>query len=404
MHALKSSKTLISPVVKSRGARFLDMVRQSNIKTSPNITNLHVPAGQVLLKGTGEAKSPCRKHKHYLPHQESKCDNKLNPKSSSPISSKRRIEDNTVNNSPTTSYSAKKKKKNIPVSPSSMKNLESINSNRCLKNENNRDVRENEEVILTFAENTKVIELESSDEENPQNTAITTSEELTLVQESQELFNTNHLLFKNKQELLDYISKNITVDELLESLNKSEDEPSKYLELVDKVVVGIDFTDLLDKYTPMQTDSINLTMEQNSNVTCIINKISKMMQINNNIKHKVLDILSEKHSSEFLEHALQENSTNSICDKMSMKSVVKYIIHKVNVGFNDDTELMVKKLNVSLIHQLVSNTVHKLNNDQEKLSNDKEIQELLALLFTNKPKIDVFDALHEFLRQIVKNN
>ena len=228
---------------------------------------------------------------------------------------------------------------------------------------------------------------------------------MTIVQETQELFNTNHLLFKNKQELLDYISKNITVDELLENLNKHEDEPKKLVELVDKVVGSIDFTDLLDKYIPTKnTESNKLTMEQNSAITCIINKVSKMMQTNNKIKHKVLDILSEKHSSEFLEHALQENSTNSICDKLSMKNVVKYIIHKVNVGGNDDTELMVKKLNVSLIYQLVNSTVKKLNNDQEKVCNDKEIQELLSLLFINKPKIDVFDALHEFLRQIVKNN
>ena len=283
--------------------------------------------------------------------------------------------------------------------------MESINSNRCLKNENNRDVRENEEVILHFTDSNKVIELESSDEENPQNTAITTSEEMKTVYESQELFTSNHLIFKDKQELLDYIGNNITIDELLVSLNKPEDEPTKYIELVDKVVDSIDFTELMEKYIPTKnTESNNLTMEQNSNIIAIINKISKMMQTNNTIKHKVLDILSEMHSSEFLEHALQENSTNSICDKLSMKSVVNYIIHKVNVGVNNDTELLVKKLNISLVHQLVNNTVHKLKNEKEILCNDKEIQELLTLLFTNKPKIEVFDALHEFLRQIVKDN
>ena len=276
---------------------------------------------------------------------------------------------------------------------------------RCLKYDNVEKL-EDEIVVVQLIETKEVFELESSDEENPQNTAITTTDDSLplpeLIQQNQE---SNQLLFKDKQELLDYVSKNITVDELLESLKKPEDEPTKCNELVDKVVGSIDFTEMVDKYIPTTNlESNKITMEQNCNITCIINKVSKMMHTNNNIKHKVLDILSEKHSSEFLEHALQENSTNSICDKLSMKNVVKYIIHKVNVGGNDDTELMVKKLNVSLIYQLVNSTVKKLNNDQEKVCNDKEIQELLSLLFINKPKIDVFDALHEFLRQIVKNN
>lgn len=103
MLALKPTKSLMSPVVKSRGARFLDMVRQSNLKTSPQITIPQSPATEVSLKGTGEPKTPSKKH--ILPHQESKCD-RFNPKSS-PTSSKRKIPSDTVNNSPSMSQSAK---------------------------------------------------------------------------------------------------------------------------------------------------------------------------------------------------------------------------------------------------------------------------------------------------------
>ena len=269
---------------------------------------------------------------------------------------------------------------------------------RCLKYDNFEKL-EDEVVIEEVIINKPVFELESSDEENPQNTAITTTNDSLFISA---LIPENQLIFNDKQELLDYIGKNVTVDELLVSLNKTEEEPTKYIELVDKVVGSIDFTDLMDKYIPKtNSESNKLTMEQNSNITAIINKVSKLMQSNNTIKHKVLDILSEKHSSEFLEHALQENSTNRICDKLGIKSVVNYIIHKVNVGCNDDTDSSVDKLNVSLIHHLINNTVQ---NDKEILSNDKETRELLTILFKNKPKIDIFDTIHEFLRYILHSN
>lgn len=103
MHALKVTKILISPVVKSRGARFLDMVRQSNV---PKIENLQTPAWDSSLKVTGEPKTPINKHKLNLPHEESKSQNKFNPKSS-PTSSKRKVQGDTLNNSPSTSNSAK---------------------------------------------------------------------------------------------------------------------------------------------------------------------------------------------------------------------------------------------------------------------------------------------------------
>ena len=101
LHSLKSTKTLISPVVKSRGARFLDMVRQSNLKTSPIITNSQIPASDVALKKTVEPQTPNKKNKTNF---DFKSGNKFNPKSS-PISSKRKVQED--NNSPCLSNSAK---------------------------------------------------------------------------------------------------------------------------------------------------------------------------------------------------------------------------------------------------------------------------------------------------------
>lgn len=103
LHALKSTKTMISPVVKSRGARFLDMVRQSNLKTSPIVTNTPITVTEISLNGIGEPKTPIEKNKSNL---ESISENKFNPKSS-PVSSKRRVKDDNSNSSPLMSNSTK---------------------------------------------------------------------------------------------------------------------------------------------------------------------------------------------------------------------------------------------------------------------------------------------------------
>ncbi|CAO1297091.1 unnamed protein product [Diamesa tonsa] len=408
-HVLDPRKILVSPVVKSRGARFLDMVRQNNLNTSPKTSSIRKSFSDSMSK---ENKDENHKDQTYFKFSS---DKKFNPKASpsSSILSKRKACADDLITSPFSS-SAKKKRVGFqdPVSTTkeylitAEEERQKSNKNliRCLKYDNVEKLEDEVIVVVQMIENKQLFELESSDEENPQNTAITTTDDsLSLPEPIQQIQGSNQLIFNDKQELLDYIKKNLSVDELLDSLNKSEDEPSKYLELVDKVVVGIDFTDLLDKYIPIiSSESKKLTIEQNSNITCIINKVSKMMQTNNSIKHKVLDILSEKHSSEFLEHALQENSTNRICDKLSIKSVANYIIHKVNVGgSNDDTDTSIEKLNTALIRHLVNNTVQ---NDKDLLSNDKDTHELLTILFKNKPKIDIFDTIHEFLRNVLHSH
>lgn len=100
LHALKSTKAMISPVVKSRGARFLDMVRQSNLKTSPIVTNQQITVTEISLNGIGKTETPSEKNKSNLGSIS------VNPKSS-PVSSKRSVKGDNLNISPPMSNSAK---------------------------------------------------------------------------------------------------------------------------------------------------------------------------------------------------------------------------------------------------------------------------------------------------------
>lgn len=232
------------------------------------------------------------------------------------------------------------------------------------------------------------------DYESPQNTDISTSDD------TMHSANDRKLSFKDKNELMDYITKNLTVDELFEKLTQAEEESLKRKELITKVVKSVGFNGFFNEYFAVDK-SQKLSAEQSALISSILTEISKLMQSNKNVKHKVLEILSEKHSKDFLDHALQENSTTVVCDKITIPNVVNYLIHKVNIAETGENDIEINKMNRSMIHHLVNNS-H--NAGKEIVSNKKELHELMRVLFKSTPKMEIFDIVHEFLRKVLQNN
>lgn len=233
---------------------------------------------------------------------------------------------------------------------------------------------------------------------SPQNTDVTTSSEESI---EPSVESDGKLVFKDKQELMEYITKNLSIDELFEKLTHAEEESIKRKELITKVVKTLGFTGLLKEYfTLAESKSLKLTTEQNAIITSILSEISALMEGNNSIKHKVLDILSSKHSSALLDHAIQESSTSSVCDQISTQQIVNYLIHKVNVAETDENDAVIASMNRSMVHNLISST-HK---GKEIVPGKLETQELMRLLFKNKPKMEIFDTVHEFLRKLLQNH
>lgn len=96
MHQLDPRKTLISPVVKSRGARFLDMVRQNNINTSPKTSSSRKSFSSSI---SNENRDGNQRDQDYLKFSS---DKKFNPKASpsSSILSKRKASTDALITSP----------------------------------------------------------------------------------------------------------------------------------------------------------------------------------------------------------------------------------------------------------------------------------------------------------------
>lgn len=259
-----------------------------------------------------------------------------------------------------------------------------------------------DEIIIDEKELQTSIEKTDHDYENPQNYDISTSS-LEDIPEQMNSSNSNNdmLTFKSKNELLDYITKNVSVDELLEKLTQMEEESMKRKELIEKVLRTIDFPEMLNEILPLpESRNSKLPNETIETTSIIINHISKLMKVNDRIKHKVLDTLSEKHSKDFLSHALQENSTTTVCEKITIPNVVNYIIHKANVCDENDMDFEINRMNRTIMHHLIKKTA----DTREIISDQKETQELLKLLFKNKPKIDILDTVHEFLRNVIQGS
>lgn len=231
------------------------------------------------------------------------------------------------------------------------------------------------------------IEIKSEDvNESPQNTDITTTETETML--------LNSLSFKDKDEMLTYVKNNCTLEEVMKFY--AEDQQQRKV-VMKKVAECVELSDLIDEYFPTDNaNDENLNDEQNKFVVSILDHLSKLMKSNLRVKHKMMDILAEKHSDEFLDHALQENSISSVCDKITIPKIVNFLIHRANASANEDYDSMFDQMNKNILYHLVDSI-----STREIIEDRKEMHTMLNLLFKNKKKIDIFDTAHEFLRNLV---
>ncbi|KAH8415819.1 hypothetical protein KR222_001484 [Zaprionus bogoriensis] len=60
--------------------------------------------------------------------------------------------------------------------------------------------------------------------------------------------------------------------------------------------------------------------------------LSQQMNLNDKLKTSVLETLSENHSKDFLDHAVRENLSSVVCDRLNPNSVLEYICAKSKIN------------------------------------------------------------------------
>ncbi|XP_021709370.1 telomere-associated protein RIF1 isoform X2 [Aedes aegypti] len=70
-------------------------------------------------------------------------------------------------------------------------------------------------------------------------------------------------------------------------------------------------------------------LEQQKSARLLTRELSTLMSKNSKMRHTVLDELSERHSAEFLDHAVQENSSAMVCERLSMTTMTEFIFERL---------------------------------------------------------------------------
>lgn len=109
--------------------------------------------------------------------------------------------------------------------------------------------------------------------------------------------------------------------------------------------------------------------------------LSNAMETHSKIKTNVLETLSENHSKDFLDHAVQENLSSVVCDRLNLNSVIDYICakSKINSGCRNN-----------LLQQLPDILKHS-KNDVERFELVKNL--LQQCQFTDEHILDLINVL-----------
>ncbi|XP_058459827.1 telomere-associated protein RIF1 isoform X3 [Malaya genurostris] len=95
-------------------------------------------------------------------------------------------------------------------------------------------------------------------------------------------------------------------------------------EILSHVISRYSLDFVLERYL-----SAGKTFEQNKTARLLTRELSTLMSKDSKTRYTVLDELSERHSAEFLDHAVQENSSAMVCQRLSMTTMTENIFERL---------------------------------------------------------------------------
>ncbi|KXJ68712.1 hypothetical protein RP20_CCG002035 [Aedes albopictus] len=139
-------------------------------------------------------------------------------------------------------------------------------------------------------------------------------------------------------------------------------------------------------------------LEQQKSARLLTRELSTLMSKNAKLRHTVLDELSERHSAEFLEHAVQENSSAVVCQRLSMTTMTEYIFERLRRmppegGSPEDQDERLKILQTMFDNLAQMHT--SVGGDEFRRMKDRFVK---AAVFA-KSRDEVMALLEEYFRQ-----
>ncbi|XP_063699725.1 telomere-associated protein RIF1 [Culicoides brevitarsis] len=140
-------------------------------------------------------------------------------------------------------------------------------------------------------------------------------------------------------------------------------------------------------------------------VRIMARELSNQMETDSKLRYSILDRLSEKHASEFLEHAIQENPSKAICERLTLPVILNYVMEKA--GNDAGTKLQILKKFESFVggdEQTPSLLTKQelmtfiLNCMPEELSN-AETTLILDEIFGDKSPAEIYETMTTYFKK-----
>uniref|UniRef100_A0A336MLY3 CSON003487 protein n=1 Tax=Culicoides sonorensis TaxID=179676 RepID=A0A336MLY3_CULSO len=263
-------------------------------------------------------------------------------------------------------YNYTLKRKSKRDSSNDLRKLESMNN----RNNTSLPVPKMSNVSCTN-ENNSTIEMSTlmlNDQSTNQSQMETQASQLIQTQEKD-----TSIRFGNKNEVLQYVMNSYQLEEILEM----------YFE---------------------EKKSINAKAAR-----IMARELSNQMETDSKLRYSILDRLSEKHASEFLEHAIQENPSKAICERLTLPVILNFIMEKA--GNDAAAKLQILKKFETFIagDEQTGGLLTKqelmtflLNCLPEEMS-VQEMTLILDELFRDKTGTELYDTLTSYFRKYFVN-
>ncbi|XP_050079523.1 telomere-associated protein RIF1 [Anopheles maculipalpis] len=99
--------------------------------------------------------------------------------------------------------------------------------------------------------------------------------------------------------------------------------------LLEHVLSRYTLDDMCERYI-----AAGKTLEKPKSVRSLTKELSAKMSDDPKMRDAVLDELSERHSVEFLDHAIQENSNAKVCERLSAITMMDHVFKRLHAAYN----------------------------------------------------------------------
>uniref|UniRef100_A0A182NVC4 Rif1_N domain-containing protein n=1 Tax=Anopheles dirus TaxID=7168 RepID=A0A182NVC4_9DIPT len=169
--------------------------------------------------------------------------------------------------------------------------------------------------------------------------------------------------------------------------------------LLEHVMNRYTLDDILDRYI-----AAGKTLEKSKSVRTLTKELSAKMTNDPKTRDLVLDELSERHSVEFLNHAIQENSSEKVCERLSTMAMIDHVFKQLHAAFgtmsNTTTDVTMDEKNETL--RVVEHIYDKLLTFPSTGTKDGKLVKLrerfLREELGHKSRLEIMSLLEDYFK------